>query len=152
MNVEQEINDAFAFLNSQPDVMQFTLIGSAAFMPDKAKDVDLAVRVKLKTTPKEFCATLGSEWLPCGKEDYPEGPGWTSVRRGNVNLMVTNDGTWFRNYVQAMHVCAYLKLEDKVDRIAVCKIVRDELDAKTATDWATWFRIRPEVMHKDDEL
>lgn len=130
-DLKAEREQAEKFLLALDPVIEIALIGSATFMPDEANDVDYAVLVR--GDPYRFAEKHLEGFTPCGEdESYGD---WCSMRRGVLNVMVTSDETWYRNYVQAMHVCAFLKLRNKDDRIAVCKIVRDEMTAEQARAW-----------------
>lgn len=132
MNAAEEIKAGEAFIATLPNVLQHRLIGSAAFMPEQAADVDFALLID-----EDQVLTLGEyvrhhlvgeqDFSMCG--DYDAGNGfnkiWTSVRRGNLNLMVTDDADWYEKYTTAMEVCKYLQIGSKDQRIAICRIVRD---------------------------
>lgn len=132
MNLQAEIAAGKAFIRAMGDVQRARLIGSASFMPDAAADVDFLV---LLTPGQDRIATLNEieqhltrqGFERCG--EYPTEQYWFSVRRGSLNLIVTENAQWFKDFGTAMEVCKYLNLTDKSDRVAVCRIVRD---AKTA--------------------
>lgn len=130
MNAAQEIAAGAAFIAGLPQVKRQHLIGSAAFLPETAADVDFAVFVE----PSRFSSTVNSTvqtlmaehgFEACGEYDTSGASAWTAVRRGHLNLMVTNDEAWFERYVTAMEVCKFLKVANKQQRIGVCQIVRD---------------------------
>lgn len=132
MNVAEEIKAGEALIATLPEVLRSRLIGSAAFMPAQAADVDFAVLIDdaAVLTLREYVAhhLIGQQdFEMCG--DYSAGDGfnevWTSVRRGNLNLMVTDNEAWFAKYTAAMEVCKYLQIGSKDQRIAICRIVRD---------------------------
>jgi len=61
------------------------------------------------------------------------GDKWCSWKQGDINLLVTEDQTYFNAWVTAAEVCKYLFLKrgvvlDKPDRIAVHAIIMDDKD------------------------
>lgn len=112
-------------------VLSFKLVGSACYMPEP-KDIDFLVLVDW--TPDDFLAdgTFGAEvrwWWPgfdlCEGEYDDKGDQWLAVRKGDINLIVTHDKGWYERASLANSVCHLLKLENKVDRVAVYRLVRD---------------------------
>lgn len=80
----------------------------------------------------------GGHWEPCsqiteeGKLLYAEDPDysttWYSLRKGNLNIIVTNDEEWFMRAVAATELCKALNLADKEHRIRVFRVIRDGND------------------------
>lgn len=131
MNLEQERREAEAFLAGLPEVAESALIGSAMYLPpETVADVDYAVLVHGTDYVQPLTRLmLDHGFAGCG-EQYEASTGtWGAVRRGNLNLMVTHDRAFYESYKLAMEVCKALRLENKLDRIAVCKVVRDRLPA-----------------------
>lgn len=133
MNIVQEVIDGTLFIKSLAGVEKFALVGSAMYMP-AAKDVDFAALLDIFTDPDAMCDALERQGFDrCNGEEYGGMPdGWAAMRKGNLNLIFTAVPDWFDDYVLAMEVCKLLKLTDKKDRIAVCRVVRDKLSAEAA--------------------
>lgn len=139
MNVQQEIQDGLAFLlelQANGLIAKCQLIGTASYMPERAEDVDFAVLLSDALTPAcEQVGDLIDRQQPlygfdaCGDYDTKLG-NWCAVRRGNLNLMLTNSGNFYNDYLKATEVCKALELTNKADRIAVCGIIRDGLKAE----------------------
>jgi hypothetical protein len=130
MNIADEIDAGRAVIASLPAITDHALIGSAMYLP-QANDVDFAVLLMHgdACTYVSDLALKGDGWSHCG-EEYDSAAGtWAAVRRGNLNLMVTHDRNFFEGYKLAMEVCKALRLTNKPDRIAVCKVVRDRMPA-----------------------
>lgn len=123
MNIAVEIRAAELLLANLPGVRNTHLVGSASFMPEEAKDVDYAVLVH--GSPTKFAMEHLNGFEESVEYDVPEYGTWRSYRNGDLNLIVTSDQGWFDRYVAAMETCKYLRLTDKAQRIAVCRIVRD---------------------------
>jgi len=149
-DLEQELRDAHAYIALHREVKEFALIGSAAYMPEQANDVDFALLIDADVPT--FASEMGG-FERCGDYDqgYIDGQ-WTAMRRGNLNLMITADVDWYRKYIQAMQVCKYLKIADKIDRIAVCKIVRDGFDADQVAFWVQMGRDKDETDAEIDRV
>lgn len=136
IDIPAEIAAGVEFLRARADVAEFALIGSAMYRADAA-DVDFAVMLHEGNEAMEALTALCDSALgfePCGQYDTQLGE-WGSVRRGNLNLMVTHSRKFFDGYKTAMEVCKVLDLADKFDRIAVCAIVRDGRSASDVRPW-----------------
>jgi hypothetical protein len=131
-SIKEERLKGEAFLRELPEVSEFSLIGSAMYLPAEAvNDVDFAVLLKDGQQAIGYIGTLEAQgWEWCGDYDGVGGT-WGAVRRENLNLMVTHDRQWYEDYKLAMEVCKVLRLENKEDRIAVCRVVRDKLPAES---------------------
>lgn len=132
MNTKQEIDAGRELLKTMENVVDYALIGSASYLPeDTVDDIDFAVLLDGKTRHAgEYTSAMATQdgWRLCGEYDTDKGL-WFAVRKGNLNFMVTHDRGFFDRYCAATEVCKYLKLQNKADRIAVCKIVRDGMTA-----------------------
>lgn len=132
--IAESIKRGGSFIQSLGSMVEvFELIGSASYMPDRATDVDFAVLLMERCNAIFFAdalAKLPDPWFLCGDYDTKAGE-WTSVRHHgmNVNLMLTHSRKFYDGYLIATEVCKVLRLEDKTDRINVCKIVRDGMKA-----------------------
>lgn len=130
-NIKPEIIDGEAFLRDMPKVAAYSLIGSAMYLPAEAcNDVDFLVLVsdgEYLEAVSNLIQTHGFQ--PCG-EQYECATGtWGAARRGNLNLIVTHDQTFYDGYRLAMEVCKALRLTNKADRVAACKVIRDRMPA-----------------------
>lgn len=132
LNIVRETAEAVAIIKAMRGVFDYAMVGSALYLPGSAHDIDFAVMLAEGTGATELATELTQEypnpWFACGEYDADAGT-WCSVRRGNLNLMLTHDRAFFDGYVKAMEVCKVLRLESKDQRIAVCKVVRDGLSA-----------------------
>lgn len=134
-NIKPEIIEGRAVIESLQGIAASALIGSALYLPaEKCADVDFAVMLTDGNDAMQWCSALMSHdqtWSACGDYDSDSGT-WFSVRRGDLNLMVTHDRAFYDRYLTAMEVCKALRLEKKEHRIAVCRIVRDGWSADSA--------------------
>lgn len=137
MNISEEIKNAGEIVGTLPNVIDSALIGSAYYLPNPT-DIDIAILVDSPNIwTYEYDNFIASGvpnegWHRCSEYDKPERgiqPTWTSVRRGNLNFMMTVSKEFFDGYVTAMEVCKALNLTEKTDRIKVCQIVRDKKKA-----------------------
>lgn len=120
-------------------IEKFELVGSALYK-DNPNDLDFAVltpqgpgAVLKGTDCHSVCRKLVNEgWSYC--EDYQTDGDWQSIRKGVVNLIVTDDPEFYAGMVLAANVCAVLGLERKSDRVRVHRVIRDGEDWQTAKD------------------
>lgn len=132
MNVFETADLGRTLIAGLPHVAEFALIGSASYLLD-AEDVDFAVMLDIGENAFDYVDQLRSKgWSLCGGDYDTEGDTWAAVRCGDVNLMVTHSRPFFDGYLLATEVCKALKLQNKEERILVCKIVRDGLTAVQA--------------------
>jgi hypothetical protein len=131
-NIKPAILEAEAVIREMPGVAQSSLIGSAMYLPaEECSDVDFLVLVE----GYDYLASItdlimNREFQACG-EQYECATGtWGAARRGSVNLIVTHDRAFYDGYRLAMEVCKALRLTNKLDRIAACKVVRDRMPAE----------------------
>jgi hypothetical protein len=75
---------------------------------------------------------FGSDWCLCGVEYSDQDDTWGAIRKGSINLIMTNDEGWYKRSVTASRVCEALKLTNKDDRIVVYRVIRDGYDAESA--------------------
>lgn len=130
-NIKPEIIAGEAVIREIPTVAEFSLIGSAMYLPaEQCGDVDFVVLVQNENYLERVTNLIMNHgFQPCG-EQYECATGtWGAVRRGNINLIVTHDKAFYDGYKLAMEVCKALRLTNKRDRIAACKVVRDRLPA-----------------------
>ncbi len=55
------------------------------------------------------------------KASYPEG--FVSLRNGSMNFIVTDDEEFYKKFMLATHVCKFLNVKAKVDRICVFQAI-----------------------------
>lgn len=155
MNIGTEISNGHVLLAQRlPAIRKFMLIGSASYMPNEAKDVDFAVLLDEGQNAMRYVDNLAiNGWDRCGEYDIDKGT-WSSVRKGNINLMITHDLVFYGGYLKATEVCKALNLRDKDQRILVCMIVRDNMCAEGAQERLAYMHKVDDIPNfdKDDEL
>jgi hypothetical protein len=122
-------------LRANDTVMACKLVGTAAYPPGivDPKDVDFLVLCKgdvvgmLEADDEDVPRhAFGEGWDNGGSNALDaDGDQWGSIRRGDVNLILTTDGGWYARSVQASEVCVALQLTEKFDRIVAYRVVRD---------------------------
>lgn len=136
-NIKPEIIAGEAVIREMPEVAEFSLIGSAMYLPAEAcGDVDFAVLLGdgANAVASITDLILNHGFQPCGEQYEAATPAWGAVRRENLNLIVTHDKAFYEGYRLAMEVCKALRLTDKQQRIAVCRVVRDRIPADTVRE------------------
>lgn len=140
MKFFRDVVDASTWLAAMPCcVKKFALVGSSLYVSDP-KDVDIAVLLTDKMTVSAWCEDrenktplgthnpMGDNWRNCCEQyERQKDDDWQALRKGNVNLLVTADESWFDDMVTASEVCAALNLERKSDRVRVHRVIRDRL-------------------------
>ena len=103
-------------------------------------DVDTLILVKnlsdALTILTDDWDEAGWELLHCctpeGKKNYESDTGyadwWYSLRRGNENLIVTDNQAWYFRAIAATELCRAFNLKNKEDRINVFRYIRDSRD------------------------
>lgn len=131
-NIKPEIIEGEAFIRDMmPYVAERSLIGSAMYLPaEQCADVDYLVLVSgCEYTDPLAELVMDHGFAACGEQYECSTGTWGAVRRGNLNLIVTHDKAFYEGYKLAMEVCKALRLTNKADRIAACKVVRDRVPA-----------------------
>jgi acetolactate synthase regulatory subunit len=130
-NIKPEIIAGEAAIREIPNVAEFSLIGSAMYLPAEAcGDVDFVVLVQNESYLERLTDLIMNRGFQACGEQYECSTGtWGAARRGNLNLIVTHDKAFYEGYKLAMEVCKALRLTNKLDRIAACKVVRDRVPA-----------------------
>lgn len=123
--------DTSSWLSNWEPVLDFALIGSAVYHDDP-KDVDFLVLAKGDDFREDARWSFGPGWDLCAGQYDEQDDKWGALRKGDVNLIVTVDPEWFKGAKLANEVCALLKLQDKADRVAVYRVVRDGMSAEAA--------------------
>jgi len=124
----QQVIDATTHAMTVPGHVACALVGSVA-MFEEGNDLDFSVLVAVEDI---------KEYLTCHREegkalhgwaytDYDtDGPRqWAALRKGHVNLLITNSKEHHEGNITATQVCKALDLRDKRKRIIVHRIVRD---------------------------
>lgn len=123
--LEALIEQTLELVHKMDGVLHCELMGSAMYL-ENPNDIDIGVLVELFGDFMQ--ARLEEGWESCG--DYSmSGSDWGSIRKGKINLIVMADPARMERFHAALQVCKYLELKDKKDRVAVCQIVRDKLEA-----------------------
>lgn len=135
--IGQIILDTTKMLNTWDGVVDIALVGSALYMPaEEVGDVDFAVLIGDGHEAMQYLDdTLneGDGWDWCGEYDTALGE-WGAIRRENVNLMITHSLAFFEGFKMAAQVCKVLRLQSKLDRMVVHRVVRDGMSADEARD------------------
>jgi hypothetical protein len=124
-------------------VARFALVGTAAY-PDEAgvdpKDIDFLVLCHGETVGMNDLIdtslprhAFGEGWDNGGSNALDaEGDQWGSIRRGDVNLILTTDAGWYDRSIKASDVCVALQLTEKFDRIVAYRVIRDGFEPADA--------------------
>lgn len=96
-------------------------VGSDYILGEGA-DVDVLVRVSNLSDALDALADSGFE--PDGTY-IGTGVEFTSMRKEGLNIILTTHASFFDGFVTAAKVCRYLKIEDKADRVAIHRFLRD---------------------------
>lgn len=123
--------DTTQMLANHEAVEDFCVAGSAIYHPEP-KDLDFLVLATGSSFMTDARWAFGSDWTVVGSRYDDQTDKWGSIRKGDVNLIVTVDPEWFQRAKIANEVCAALKLMDKGDRIVVYRVVRDLYTAEQA--------------------
>lgn len=107
------------FLHRLPVHMEASLVGST-YILGEGNDVDIMWLVSDYQEATRLLIKDGYEY----DKDY-EDDRFASLRKGEVNVIVTAEGLRYRNTLIAAEVCKYLKVWERDDRIAVHRIIRD---------------------------
>lgn len=133
--IGQIILDTTKMLNTWDGVVDIALVGSALYMPaEEVGDVDFVVLLGDGYEALQYMSdTLGDGdgWDWCGEYDTAFGE-WGAIRRENVNLMITHSRAFFDGFKMAAQVCKALRLQSKIERITVHRVVRDGMSADEA--------------------
>ena len=57
------------------------------------------------------------------KEDGSAASDFISIRKGNINLIVTEDKQWYDKFLLATHICKTLNVMDKKNRVMVFQAI-----------------------------
>lgn len=107
------------FLRSLPVHIEASLVGST-YILGEGNDVDIMWLVSDYQEATRLLIKDGYEY----DKDY-EDDRFASLRKGEVNVIVTAEEERYRNTLIAAEVCKYLKVAERDDRIAVHRIIRD---------------------------
>ena len=103
-------------------ILDACLTGSAfCTTVENPGDLDVVILVQDATAAEQAMQGLG--WEGCGVEGYAPQPGepvWGAYRHGPVNVIVTDDPTWYTHrWVKPSYRLLELDLHRKEDRVAV---------------------------------
>lgn len=129
MNVAAEAASVFAM--TLPGAVRVNIVGST-YILGAGKDIDVLVLCENKHDTLNVSGVVNSGWALETDEKY-EGSEFFSIRKGDVNLLLTDDEEFFDGFAMAAEVCKYLKLADRAQRVAVHRIIRDGFDAEDAS-------------------
>lgn len=116
--------------NALRGFLSCALVGSAYTLgPEQAKDIDLLVLIEGSVYGNRMLGEPGGSAEQDAKECKENAELWTSYRDGDVNYLVTNDASFYHRSLAAAEVCKALRLENKGQRVAVYRMVRDGLKA-----------------------
>jgi hypothetical protein len=103
------------------DASEHTLVGST-FILGEGKDVDWLFLVPDMREAAAFLLRKG--WLNESGEPYPdEEDGFLSLRAGNVNVLLTQNVSFYEDFETAAHVCKLLKVADRNTRVKVHRAI-----------------------------
>jgi predicted nucleotidyltransferase len=124
-----EINEIF----NVKSTLNVALFGSRAVGCAKENsDFDYLVLVKSHSCTK-------SEWVELGFEPDVEDPlygeDFSSWRKGNINLVFTENPDYFKVTLEASDFCKKYEVFDKVDRCKVHEAFRDQQKFITTDQW-----------------
>lgn len=128
--VDDAVSDISAALNEMFD--NCAHVGSSYIVGEGA-DLDLVVLV----TPgdlDEACAKLEDHayTFTTSKDCSGAEDEFRTFRKGDVNVMLSDDEKWYYAFKQAAEVCRALQLREKWQRIAVHRVIMNNEDAETA--------------------
>jgi len=102
-------------------------VGSSIIPNVKPKDFDILVCVAKSWEPLvKYLKTIKFEIEGNREEvseDYPEDAGFISMRRENVNFIITCDSLFFDTFKKASGLCKALRLKNRKDRVLVHKAI-----------------------------
>ena len=114
-------------------VLNVALFGSRVVgCAKEGSDYDYLVLVKERPV-------LDSEWFRLGFEpdtmDPLYGEDFSSWRKGNINLVFTDNPDYFKVTLEASEFCKKYEVYDKADRCKIHESFRDQQKFLTTTDW-----------------
>lgn len=150
MNTIEVVTETTLYLQGIPEVEDFTLVGSSTIPGCEPKDVDFLVLLKppgpkIPTGDAKVDASHPFDhlmwivdtfkkdgWkLPSGEYDDQDET-WAALRKGYANLIVTTSPEWRDRCEQANNVCRLLQITNKVERVAVFRMLRDRMSVECA--------------------
>lgn len=131
---ETQVDDAASDISAALNEMfvRCDHVGSSYIVGEGA-DLDLVVLV----TPgylDEACIKLrDAGYAFTGAEDCSGAEDeFRTFRKGDVNVMLSDEDKWYDAFLTAAEVCKALQLREKWQRIAVHRVIMDNEDAETA--------------------
>lgn len=84
---------------------------------------DLWQAVEVLERVEDWCLCQGADGAYQNDKEYANT--WYAMRKGNINLIMTDDPAWYQRAVHATTVCKQRNILDKADRIIVFRWLRD---------------------------
>ena len=150
MNVIEVVTETTLYLQGVPEVEDFTRVGSSTIPGCEPNDVDFLVLLKSPgpkvptgdakvDAPHPFDHMMyivetfkKDRWSRCSGEYDDQDETWAALRKGYANLIVTTSPEWRDRCEQANNVCRLLHITDKVQRVAVFRMLRDHMSVECA--------------------
>lgn len=105
------------------DPVEWMPVGSRVTCDPAPTDTDIDVLVRVKIRRPDAVAALGFDLDSSGKHYEPSEGQFNSWRRGNLNLIVTDDREFYDRFALATHLAKAFNLLEKRDRIALFQAV-----------------------------
>lgn len=129
-NVIQQVVETMRMLDNHTNVIQSQHVGSLLIDGVEAKDIDFLVLMDNTRVVTDARWAFGGDWvLPSGEYSDTDDT-WCAIRKGDINLILTNDARWYERCKLANEVCVALQVQDKKDRIRVYRVIRDGKSAE----------------------
>lgn len=92
--------------------------------PVEDTDIDFIICATSEAKLDQFLTVNGFKLSNASEEEYDlEEEGFSSYRKGNINLIVTENYEWYKKWVLATKVAKKLNLLKKEDRIILFKAI-----------------------------
>ena len=66
------------------------------------------------------------DWCLCGKEQYEQTSDWVAYRKGNLNVLLTDNSKYYDRFEAATELAKKRNLLSKKDRIRLFKLILQE--------------------------
>jgi hypothetical protein len=84
-------------------------------------DEDVLLLTDDKSTLIGDCIEVGFKWDSDVTKSYPDS--FVSLRNGEMNLIITDDEEFYKKFMLATHVCKFLNVQGKLNRICVFQAI-----------------------------
>ena len=131
MKYPQNVNDAVEILKRNHPKCRISFVGSCIIESVSPKDWDILVY--LKNGHDELlhsCYNEGYKIEGERSEDYPEELGFNSLRKNDINLIITQDIHFYHNFRSASQICKVLDVQDRKKRVQVHAIAFNGITPK----------------------